>query len=167
MQRSENCFPLQSNVLDNENQSSQQNAEEAKYTLKSCASCSIVVTTVFCVCGFYFYYSIYPNFFCWAISMTCSCPGKIIKFPCSRRLRTLFSHKKFGENTERIIKSLSSCFKARIFKTPLNLLSTFIRDVFYSCLLFYAFYFLCCIFVDDASYVLLSYFITAFVSLLM
>ena len=162
--------PNLNSLLENENQSFQPITEESrktKYTWKSYSSCFLVVTVTLCILTIYFYYFVYSNFFCFAINMTCSGPGKIIKFPCSRRLRTLFSYKKFGEKTESIIKSLSACFNARIFKSPLNLLTTFIRDGFYSCLLFYAFYLLCFIFVDGASYVLLSYFLAFFVSFLM
>ena len=154
-------------LLENEDQTSHRTEEEdqsTKYTLKSCTSFLLICLTILCILCFYLYYSVFTNFFYWTINTACSQTGYIVKFPCSQRLRTLFSYKKFAENTEKTIKSLSSCFKAKIFKTPLSLLSTKIRDCFFSCIFFYAIYFLLYNFVDDASYAFFSCFITALIS---
>ena len=84
-------------LLENEDETSHQKTEEStKYTLKSCTSFLLICLTILCIICFYLYYSVFTNFFYWTINYACSCTGYIIKFPCSQRLRTLFSYEKFA-----------------------------------------------------------------------
>ena len=95
-----------------------QEEDISKYTIKDYFAFSLVIFVVV----LYAYFIVKTNLVGWIINQAISQAGSLLRFLIKLKTK-IFSFNKYAKKVERTIKGLSTCFKARVCRYPVEFAS--------------------------------------------
>jgi len=133
----------------------------SKYTIKDYFAFILVILIVV----LYAYFIVKTNLVSWIINTAISQGGSFLRFLIKLKTK-IFSFNKYAKKVERTIRSLSTCFKSRFCRYPVEFASSSMMFALNCCVINYV-TLLILFLVNVSSLPYLEFIVTAFVSLLL